>query len=393
MLTKKSQIQKMCSLLLLLGLSLQSGYTFNDPTGKSTSNLNGYGRSKKRVPRHNGGGGGGGLPVSKFGAAKPQANGSYGNFSGASPQAQSAVGGSGNNSNTMNQIMGLLQTQPQLMNNFKSTMSNGNSQQKGQLLQTLMQLLGGNGGGNAGAAMASPQAAAAADGPAHCSAPKYNSIMNAVKGINLSKEKALQHGATGKILFVYYKKTEEANFVGYKLVFKFEDGPKRDYVYADFTIPKLSGSALKFQNYLVTSNPGLLKNIVNETDFSANNQIECMDMRIMFNGGVAGQKTSSAFGNAPASNMGGGMMRGNNMIGQGMMGGNNMMGQGMMGGNNMMGQSMMGQGMMGQGMMGQGMMNQGMMGQGMMMQNRQGMGGGFGFNANQGNSNGTFITK
>ena len=387
---KTSQFTILC--LLLTSQVYSSGYTFSDSTKKSTSTLNGYSGNtvkRKNVPS----GGSGGMPVSKFGA-QPQSHGGYKNLGSmgsgnknvvTNPNAQAQMG----NNSTMNQIMNLLQSQPQLMNNFQTTMSSGNAQQKNLLLTTLMGLIGGN---SSQAQPAAPQM------PAHCSAPKYKSVMNAVKGINMSKRKALQHDSLEKISFVYFKKTEEVNFLGYKLVFKFQNGSKVSFVLADFSIPKISGSHLKFTNYLITSNTNILSSIVNETDFSINNTIQCMDLKIMFNGGVKGHSTQSAFGGNVSSAIGRqNMMGGNNMMGNNMMR-NNMMGNNMMG-NNMMGGNMMGGNMMGNNMMRNNMMGNNMMGGNMMRNNNMMggnmvgssmMGGGMGYKAPK---SGTFMTN
>lgn len=357
----------------LMGLCLVSqtiqtnGYSFKDPTSKSPSSglskINSNFTSRRNIhnttPTQ-----GSGMPVSKFKQSSPGAqNKGYNNLGGAT--GAKTVGGNNqaqDNGNNATQILQLLQTNPQMMKLFQSAMGSGNSQQKSNMLSTLLTLIGGSGAGGA----AAPKSAPGPEMPGHCSAPKYNTVMNALKGIPIAKEKALQHNSVEKIHFVYYKKTEKTNFYGYKLVFKFVKMGKNSYVYADFSIPKIAGHHLNFSNYLITSNDRFLQTMVNETDFSPKNLIKCIDLKIMFNGGIGGQVQTSAFG---ANSAMGGMnqMTGSNTMMPAGMGMNNMMRGGMMGG------GMMGGGMMGGGMAGNPMMRGGMAG-GMMPQgNMMGM--------------------
>ena len=361
------------------------GYSFQDPTKKSgsqqRSGLSSINKqfTNRRNLNNNSSGGSGGMPVSKFGAKK-------------TPNPMNQTGSQNpNNSNNMQQIMQLLQSNPQMMSTFQNAMGSGNSQQKSALLTTLLTLIGGgnnnnNNNNNMGQQIQKP---GRPDLPTHCSTPKYHTIMNAVKGVSMNKEKALAHNSQEKVSFVYYKKTEEANFLLYKLVFKYKKNSRDSFVYSEFSIPKISGHHLKFQNYLITSNKNLLQSIVNETDFSYNNTIPCMDLKIMFNGGIAGQApaSTSAFAGNP-----GNMGMNPQMMGNGMMG-NNMMGNNMMG-NNMMGNNMMGNNMMGNNMrQGFGYQAQPQVSGGFGYQGQNQQRGGFGYNPQmQSQTGGTFLT-
>ena len=277
--------------LLFLASTLRSqGYTFKAPTANSenTSGLNGY--SGNRVSRtkiagqqmRNGVVPGGNLPVQTFGAKNNP------------PPAVQPAGG--------NQLASVLQTNPQLKQMIQQALTS-NTPALIQYVLTLLQCF--SGGVGAGAGAPAPQAGGGQQGDAaeqvsHCETPRYGGIMNAVKGISLTKVNDLQHASSAKVAFVYYKKTEETNYYEYKLVFRFDKNSKTSLVYANFVISRQVQSEPNFQNYLVTSDASLMQSIVNESDFSAANIIKCIDLKIMFNGGTQSFQASSAFGTGGA---------------------------------------------------------------------------------------------
>jgi hypothetical protein len=239
-----------------------------------------------------------GLPVSKFGA-KPQQNQPQFNNNNLNHTNNSGGNVMANIANDPN-ILRMISQNPQIKNILQQALNSGNSTQLQNVL-TLIQTFAGNNGGNSGGPVNGNQRLGGNNRPQgdqvqHCSAPRYGGIMNAVKGINLSKLNDLKHTSDSKVGFVYYKKTEEANFTEYKLVFRFDKNKKTSYVYSHFVISRTLQSDPNFQNYLVTSNTTLISQIVNETDFSVNNQIKCIDLKIMFNGGIQNGISSSAFG-------------------------------------------------------------------------------------------------
>ena len=285
------------------------GYSFSDPTSKNKnkSSLNGY--SGNTVSRMNvagnqmrnsmttggGGGGGAGLPVSKYGS------GSRNTPVKTTPQPQ--VQSTNNNQGGNNGLMQLIQSNPQIKNLLVNAMTSGNQQQLQNVLSLLQSFMknGSNSNTQTATTPVKPTPNPAAN-VQHCNAPKYGSIMNAVKGINLNKINDMSQSSSAKAAFIYYKKTEETNFINYKLVFRFDKGDVKSFVYSNFLLSKTIQNDPNFLNYLITSDTSILSEIINETDFSATNMIKCIDLKVMFNGGINNVMTNSAFGSGAARN-------------------------------------------------------------------------------------------
>ena len=176
--------QKVISIIICLFFTSNyinsNGYSFKDRTSSSKSTLNGYSGNtvKRKINNSGAGGGASGMPVSKFGASKggsnSNKNGGYKNPGNLSGGGNSAPQNSSNNLNDMTKILQLLQSQPQMMNNFQNAMSSGNAQQKNLLLTTLMSLISGNSGNST--PQSKPAEPAAPQMPSHCMAPKLSLI-------------------------------------------------------------------------------------------------------------------------------------------------------------------------------------------------------------------------
>jgi hypothetical protein len=291
------------------------GYSFTDPTKSASSNggarssFAGYNnRFTPNQMRNNVGGQSGvGMPVSKYGNSSQQSgqkqlpfNNNQGRNNNVAQQNSSGGSSRVDFANDPN-ILRLVSSNPQIKNILQQALNSGDSNQLQNVL-TLLRTFAGNmngGGGGSGGNNSRNQGLRSQqknNQVQHCSAPKYGGIMNAVKGINMSKLNQLKHNSSANISFVYYKKTEETNFTEYKLVFRFDENKKSNYVYSHFVISRTMASEPNFQNYLVTGNTTLLSQIINETDFSVNNNIKCIDLKIMFNGGLQRGISTSAFG-------------------------------------------------------------------------------------------------
>ena len=308
------------TLLLLIQIfsksTMSQGYSFKDPTAESKhkSNLNGYSGgtvSRMKVAgnqmRNSSIGGGGALPVSKYGSVsrgQNMQNASTVKYNG----AQSNQGG-----NSQDALANLMRTNPQIKQLIVNAMNSGNQQQIQSVIKLVSSFLDSGAGGSSGMGGGSSLgggaslggaslggAASAGNNVQHCSAPKYGGVMNAVKGINLGRIKAMDHSSDEKAVFVYYKKTDETNFTDYKLVFRFDKRGKQSFVYSNFVISRTIQGEPNFQNYLVTSNANLLSQIINESDFAPTNVIKCIDLKVMYNGGINNAMSTSAFGSGGA---------------------------------------------------------------------------------------------
>lgn len=295
-------------ILGLLSLSISSqGYGFKDPTSGSSSSLLGFGGSVNSgqamgAQMRSNGNAQGMMPVSRSKSNQgSQGNSGYNNLSSVintnQRNVQTVQGG--DSSNSLSKMMNLVNSNPKLLNIWKQAQGSNNQSTKNSVMDLLMTFLGGSnsGGGSPAAAPQSPTVA-------HCSAPKYMTIMNAVKAIPKKLELQFKQTDQTKITFIYIKKNEETNFINYKLVFKYESGQKKVFSYFKLNIPRMAGSDPKIETFFTSSKPTLMSTIVNETDFGLNNVIKCIDLKIMFNGGLGQNIPPSSFGGSqPGSSM------------------------------------------------------------------------------------------
>jgi hypothetical protein len=290
--------------MLLLATNIYSYSQFRDPTSGQDSSLNvvGAGKSISSEDSKFGGlykstGQRGGMPVPR----SAQTNKSF------APQAATSqpiaapapAQGGGMSSQGISQI---LATNPQIKALVQQALQSGDSNKIQQIL-TLLQAFSGSSGGSAapnGNAAAAVAGAPPSGLPAHCSAPKYNSMVNAIKGIPLSMEKNLATQSPFKVFLNYYSKKDENNYWEYKLVFRYEDYNSKKYVYAHFSIPRSVPDQVGIETYFITSNDKLMKSIVNDNTYVASETINCIDIKTVFNKNFGVNVQSSSFTSGPA---------------------------------------------------------------------------------------------
>lgn len=312
------------TLISLLAVGLLAQAQNVDPTGGSSrlfDSINGGAQRAAQFGANSGGSGGGALPQSRYGSVSSSATNNsnsgstYSNPSGGvgqnnNPQvrtpnfhSQSPQGGNtgGGGLNDLASVLAKVNNNPQIMQLLQKALASGNQQQIQSMIQLINNFSGGSGNsGNQGPIQGHQNPNKPTVAP-HCAAPKYNTIMSAVKNVSFKFERELMPtqagsvGGTSQISYVYYKKKEETNYFEYKLVFKFQTGPVVRFTYFHFTIPKSFSNGVRFSTYFTTSNENLLTQIIRETDFASSNVISCGDLKSVYNGGGGGPRFTSAF--------------------------------------------------------------------------------------------------
>ena len=190
---------------------------FVDPTNGQDGSLNvvGAGRSiaseeARFGGMYNGSGQSGGMPVQRnaqnsnsFAPQPATAN--------PAPAPASSSGG-GMSSQGIAQIMA---TNPQIKALVQQALNSGD-QAKIQQILTLLQAFSGGQGGSGGAAPGQSSSGSAPPSglPPHCSAPKYNTMVNAVKGIPMAMEKHLATSSEFKIFInLQYSFSSESLYI------------------------------------------------------------------------------------------------------------------------------------------------------------------------------------
>lgn len=130
----------------------------------------------------------------------------------------------------------------------------------------------------------------------HCLTPKYQNIGSAVKNIPLKFESDLSSSSRSVINYHYYKLKQETNYDEYKLVYSIKRPTRLVYIYLQFSTNRAFSGTVNFITFLSISNPYILSQIVNETDFNINTKIECGNLKA----GWSGQRVyqSSFFSNS-----------------------------------------------------------------------------------------------